>query len=133
MTNLTRLNISICIDPAIRRICAYTVGVAALNEEGLYSTFYRQCVPTLCESLLHKPASTTEDEDELLAYENVVSALGKIMANDTTGVVDGNTILPVWLAALPIKLDIDEMEHCYSLLLDLIARYVFRYPTLRMS
>lgn len=49
-------------------------------------------------------------------------AVGKIVSRDTSGRVDHVNILPAWVRALPIRQDTDEMEPCYTLLVDLIVR-----------
>lgn len=64
-----------------------------------------------------------KEPDQLLAYDNVVSALAKILPRDSSGgILPVDDILPEWLGGLPLRADVDEMEPCYSLLLDIIAR-----------
>jgi hypothetical protein len=50
------------------------------------------------------------------------SSVAKILKNDSSGSIDLNSIIPTWLSCLPIRVDSEEMEPCYSLLLDLVAR-----------
>jgi hypothetical protein len=77
-------------------------------------------VPALRRLLTLRP--DTKEPDQVLAYDNVVSALAKIIPRDSSGTLPVNDILPEWLGGLPIRADIEEMEPCYSLLLDIIAR-----------
>lgn len=55
--------------------------------------------------------------------------MAKIIRNPVEGISqeDLERMLDVWVAGLPIELDIDEIEPTYGLLLELIARYVHLY------
>lgn len=103
------------------------------------------CLPALTHRL-QAGCLSLAGSAEILAFDNVVSAgeqlfsclgafpssgpltplpplaVGKIVSSDTSGRVDHGTILPAWIRALPIRQDTDEMEPCYTLLLDLIVR-----------
>lgn len=69
-----------------------------------------------------------------LARENCVSAIAKIIRNQTEGVqIDVEAILPSWIAALPVELDTEEIEPSYGLLLELIARYAECRPSLCLA
>ncbi|KAK9900799.1 ARM repeat-containing protein [Cystobasidium minutum MCA 4210] len=108
------------LKPLIRQICAFTVGTAAMNPEGLYAVFCRSCVEPLCNGL--SVETDLEDEEEALAHDNFVSALSKLIMNSSTLQINADELLPVWLKGLPIRADMDEMEPTYGLLLDIIAR-----------
>lgn len=77
-------------------------------------------MPSLRRLLTLRP--DFKEADQVLAYDNVVSALAKILPRDSAGNLPMNEILPEWLGGLPIRYDVEEMEPCYSLLLDMIAR-----------
>ncbi|KAH9817891.1 hypothetical protein DFH28DRAFT_860143, partial [Melampsora americana] len=74
-----------------------------------------------------KVEKVTLDQEEIAiknARENCVSALAKIIRNaiESLGANDLDHMLEIWvLNGLPIKVDIEDIEPTYGLLLDLIA------------
>ncbi|PLW46464.1 hypothetical protein PCASD_06328 [Puccinia coronata f. sp. avenae] len=68
----------------------------------------------------HSPPALCEATQ--VARENCVSALAKIIRNPEGLVIDVDAILPLWIDALPIEIDVEEVEPSYGLLLELIAR-----------
>jgi hypothetical protein len=47
--------------------------------------------------------------------------VAKIIRNPEGLVIDVDAILPLWIDALPIEIDVEEVEPSYGLLLELIA------------
>lgn len=68
-------------------------------------------------------AKDSRSEDNTMATENSISALGKIIRNyKDSGLIDANSIISMWIRALPILEDSEEAPETYQLLLDLIAQ-----------
>ena len=68
-------------------------------------------------------AKDSRSEDNTMATENSISALGKIIRTyKDSGLIDANSIISMWIGALPILEDSEEAPETYQLLLDLIAQ-----------
>jgi hypothetical protein len=52
----------------------------------------------------------------------LITIVAKIVRNPEGLVIDVDKILPQWIDALPIQIDVEEVEPSYGLLLELIAR-----------
>jgi hypothetical protein len=66
-------------------------------------------------------APNSRNQDNILATENSISAVGKIIRTyKDAGVFDANSIISLWIGALPIIEDVEEAPETYSILLELI-------------
>lgn len=107
-------------EPDLRQAAAYGVGVAAKFGGPSYAAFVVECLPHLF-NIINFPESRSEDN--LIATENAISAVGKILAvYKESGAFDSASLIGAWINALPILEDSEEAPETYSLLLDLMER-----------
>lgn len=112
--------------PDVRQAAAYGVGLAGALGGEQYAGACAQAIPMLF-TLINQPDARSEDN--LLATENAVSAVGKI-CHFNSSQFDVNQVLTAWVEALPIVEDEEEMNgHTYVFLCDLIDGLVFTFRT----
>eukprot|EP00842_Homolaphlyctis_polyrhiza_P004970 jgi/Hompol1/5474/HPOL_001964-RA len=106
-------------DPNVRQTAAYGIGVAAKLGEASYMNICISSLENLVQ-VVQSPSARTEENT--LATENAISAIGKICraAGQMNASLDLNAILPIWFEALPIIEDQEEFEDTYTFLLDLV-------------
>ncbi|ORY82352.1 armadillo-type protein [Leucosporidium creatinivorum] len=104
-------------EPTTRRIAAYAIGVAVEKAPQSYADVAARAVEPLFASI---GEVDTSDNDLLLARDNSVSALSKIIRHSSK--VNADALLPRWIGALPVFVDAEEMTPTNTLLLELMAR-----------
>jgi len=118
-------------DECVRGLAPFIVGLCAEKNGESPKPVYVELIKTSMDLLvsgLHvgsRPIGSrtgSRFEATQLARENCVSALAKIIRNPEGLVIDVDKILPQWIDALPIEVDVEEVEPSYGLLLELIAR-----------
>ncbi|OAV94165.1 hypothetical protein PTTG_04330 [Puccinia triticina 1-1 BBBD Race 1] len=117
-------------DECVRGLAPFIVGLCAeKNGESpkpVYMELIKSSMDLLVTGLQANSRSIgttgTFGEAAQVARENCVSALAKIIRNPEGLVIDVDKILPQWIDALPIEIDVEEVEPSYGLLLELIAR-----------
>ncbi|KAI8460373.1 armadillo-type protein, partial [Phakopsora pachyrhizi] len=117
-------------DNCLRGLSPFIIGLCAEKSVEESKPIYRELVKSsigkLVEGLNRREGNEVEKlkiEAIKMARENCLSALAKIIRNSIEGVnIDLNLILDKWIDALPIEIDIEEIEATYGLLLELIAR-----------
>ncbi|PLW07721.1 hypothetical protein PCANC_24729 [Puccinia coronata f. sp. avenae] len=120
-------------DECVRGLAPFIVGLCAEkngdSRPAVYVELIKSAIDPLVAGLQLPPsralasrAAAALCEATQVARENCVSALAKIIRNPEGLVIDVDTILPLWIDALPIEIDVEEVEPSYGLLLELIAR-----------
>ncbi|KAI7963115.1 hypothetical protein MJO28_001209 [Puccinia striiformis f. sp. tritici] len=123
-------------DDCIRGLAPFIVGLCAEKNGEKLNSIYIELIKSSMDLLVSGLQSNSNSglnnrllsgvkaggEAAQVARENCVSALAKIIRNPEGLVIDLNAILPLWIHALPIQIDIEEVEPSYGLLLELIAR-----------
>ncbi|KAG0147831.1 hypothetical protein CROQUDRAFT_714840 [Cronartium quercuum f. sp. fusiforme G11] len=120
-------------DTCVRGIAPFIIGLCA--EHPASNSVYSDLIKCHLRSLVEGLQKSSENEEDLsigefeltavkVARENCVSALAKIIRNPIEGIGadDLERILDLWVSALPIEVDVEEIEPTYGLLLELIAR-----------
>lgn len=95
-------------DPSVMQAAIYGIGVCAKYGKTAFQSICIESIPILTGFLSSNPA-----EEFNLAKENAISSLSKIVLAFPNN-VDLNSLLPVWLANLPVTQDEDEYESVYS-------------------
>lgn len=105
-------------DPSadVRQAAAYGAGVAAKFGGPSFSSFILASVPHLF-TIINAPES--RNEENVMATENSISAIGKIIRAYSNAGLDGSTI-PLWIGALPILEDAEEAPETYRTLIELL-------------
>ncbi|KAI8900835.1 armadillo-type protein [Globomyces pollinis-pini] len=109
-------------DPSadVRQAASYGAGVAAKFGGPSFAQFTVESLPHLFN--IANDANGRADEN-LMATENAISAIGKIIATyKDSGAFDANNVITHWVASLPIVDDGQEAPETYTLLLDLIQK-----------
>ncbi|KAL7677034.1 hypothetical protein ACOME3_003283 [Neoechinorhynchus agilis] len=106
--------------PNSRQASSYIIGLLALdvaphNEE--IKRFVQSCIPALQSAATGPQRHSAMN---LMATENAVSAIGKILLADLAP--NRSSLLSEWIQYLPIWADSEECEHVYSFLCELIDR-----------
>ncbi|KAJ3194248.1 Importin-5, partial [Dinochytrium kinnereticum] len=102
----------------IKQASAFAVGLAA-QEGG--SEFYPMCVQAIPLLVGIIQADPQRNPDSVLATENAIAALGRILRFlGDKGVFDFGATLAVWVRSLPILNDQEEVGHTYEYLLSLL-------------
>ncbi|KAI9089986.1 armadillo-type protein [Phlyctochytrium arcticum] len=104
----------------VRQAAAYGAGVAAKYGGVEYAQPCAQALPSLFAMI---DAPDARSEENILATENAVAAIGKICHFlGHTGAFDLNDTLVRWVKALPVVEDSDEAPHTYAYLLELLTQ-----------
>jgi len=102
--------------PTLRQACAYGLGFTAVHGG---AGFARAC-PNVVNALvgaIRRPDAL--EEASSYATDNAVAALSRICVHHRER-VNMAEIIPVWLAALPLRADTDEGPGVYKMLCDLM-------------
>ncbi|MBW0495193.1 hypothetical protein O181_034908 [Austropuccinia psidii MF-1] len=114
-------------DDCIRGLAPFIVGLCAeKNGErplGVYVELINSSIDYLVQGLQRQDDLNGKNLEAIqVARENCVSALAKIIRNSEGLAIDVDKVLPIWIMALPIEIDVEEVEPSYGLFLELIAR-----------
>lgn len=114
-------------DECIRGLAPFIVGLCAETNGETHGLVYVELIKSSIEFLLaglsRKSLLASKNVEAIqVARENCISALAKIIRSPEGVVIDTDRILPQWIDALPIEIDVEEVDPSYGLLLELIAR-----------
>ncbi|KAF0913161.1 hypothetical protein E2562_020287 [Oryza meyeriana var. granulata] len=93
-------------NPDIRQAAVYGIGICAEFGGSAFRPHTGEALSRLYNVIKHPNAL---DLDNAMAYDNAVSALGKICQFHRDG-IDASQVIPAWLSCLPIKNDLIEAK-----------------------
>ncbi|XP_039139952.1 importin-5-like [Dioscorea cayenensis subsp. rotundata] len=105
-------------DADVRQAALYGIGVCAEFGGAMFRPLVGEALSKLNNVIRHPDA---QHSDNLMAYDNAVSALGKICMHHRDG-IDAAQVLPVWLNCLPIKGDLVEAKIVHDQLCTMVER-----------
>ncbi|XWS57867.1 hypothetical protein CRYUN_Cryun09bG0210100 [Craigia yunnanensis] len=106
-------------NPDVRQAALYGVGVCAEFGGSVFKPLVREALSRLDAVIRHPNALHS---DNVMAYDNAVSALGKICQFHRDS-IDAAQIVPAWLSCLPIKGDLIEAKLVHDQLCSMVERY----------
>ncbi|KAK6772665.1 hypothetical protein RDI58_027903 [Solanum bulbocastanum] len=104
--------------PDVRQAAVYGLGVCAEHGGSAFKSLLGEALSRLYVVLRHPNAVQPEN---ILAYDNAVSALGKI-CNFHHDSIDSAQVIPAWLNCLPIKDDLIEAKVVHDQLCSMVER-----------
>ncbi|KAJ3043950.1 hypothetical protein HK097_001614 [Rhizophlyctis rosea] len=105
----------------VRQAAAYGIGVAAQTSSALPdSPLHQMCAQSLQGLIGAIRRPDGREEENLLATENCVSALGKICKFLGGRGFDTGAVLVEWVKELPVLVDEEEVAFVYGYLLELV-------------
>ncbi|XVF56868.1 hypothetical protein PTKIN_Ptkin06aG0154900 [Pterospermum kingtungense] len=105
-------------NPDVRQAAIYGVGVCAEFGGSVFRPLLREALSRLDAVIRHPNALRS---DNVMAYDNAVSALGKICQFHRDS-IDAAQIIPAWLSCLPIKGDLIEAKLVHDQLCSMVER-----------
>ncbi|KAJ8499895.1 hypothetical protein OPV22_010447 [Ensete ventricosum] len=102
----------------VRQAAVYGVGVCAEFGGSVFRPLVGEALSRLNNVIRHPDAMHSEN---VMAYDNAVSALGKICQFHRDG-IDAAKVFPAWLGCLPIKNDLIEAKIVHEQLCSMIER-----------
>ncbi|XP_021282305.1 importin-5-like [Herrania umbratica] len=105
-------------NPDVRQAAVYGVGVCAEFGGSVFKPLVREALSRLDAVIRHPNALHA---DNVMAYDNAVSALGKICQFHRDS-IDAAQIVPAWLSCLPIKGDLIEAKLVHDQLCSMVER-----------
>ncbi|THU73029.1 hypothetical protein C4D60_Mb04t18480 [Musa balbisiana] len=102
----------------VRQAAVYGVGVCAEFGGSVFRPLVGEALSRLNNVIRHPDAMHS---DNVMAYDNAVSALGKICQFHRDG-IDAAKVFPAWLGCLPIKNDLIEAKIVHEQLCSMIER-----------
>ncbi|PWA44600.1 importin-5 [Artemisia annua] len=103
----------------VRQAAAYGLGVCAEYVGSAIKPLIGEALSSLNAVIRHPDAL---HPDNVMAYDNAVSALGKICHFHRDS-IDSAQVIPAWLNCLPIKGDVAEAKAVHELLSVMVERY----------
>ncbi|MBA0770582.1 hypothetical protein Gotri_019201 [Gossypium trilobum] len=104
--------------PDVRQAAAFGVGLCAEFGGSVFKPLIQEALSRLNAVIRHPNALHL---DNVMAYDNAVSALGKICQFHRDS-IDAAQILPAWLSCLPIKGDLIEAKIVHEQLCSMVER-----------
>nr|XP_016448815.1 PREDICTED: importin-5-like [Nicotiana tabacum] len=104
--------------PDVRQAAVYGLGVCAEYGGSVFKSLVGEALSRLNVVLRHPNALHPEN---VMAYDNAVSALGKI-CNFHRDSIDSAQVIPAWLNSLPIKGDLIEAKVVHDQLCSMVER-----------
>ncbi|KAM0045083.1 putative armadillo-like helical, TOG domain, importin beta family [Helianthus debilis subsp. tardiflorus] len=104
--------------PDVRQAAVYGLGVCAEYGGSAIKPLVGEALSRLNVVIRHPNALQPEN---VMAYDNAVSALGKICQFHRDS-IDSTQIIPAWLSCLPIKGDLIEAKVVHELLCSMVER-----------
>ncbi|KAI4350353.1 hypothetical protein L6164_004815 [Bauhinia variegata] len=104
--------------PDVRQAAVYGVGVCAEFGGSVFKTLVGEALSRLDNVIRHPNALHS---DNVMAYDNAVSALGKICQFHRDS-INATQIVPAWLSCLPIKGDLIEAKVVHERLCSMVER-----------
>ncbi|KAH9611136.1 hypothetical protein KSS87_023271 [Heliosperma pusillum] len=105
-------------NPDVRQAAVYGLGVCAELGGSVFKPLVGESLTRLNSVLRHPNATHAEN---VMAYDNAVSALGKICQFHREN-IDASQIVPMWLNCLPIKGDLIEAKVVHEQLCSMVER-----------
>ncbi|KAL5058955.1 hypothetical protein RYX36_030559 [Vicia faba] len=102
----------------VRQAAVYGVGVCAEFGGSVFKPLVGEALSRLNAVITHPNA---RDSDNVMAYDNAVSALGKICQFHRDS-INAAQVVPAWLSCLPIKGDLIEAKVVHDLLCSMVER-----------
>ncbi|XP_076948140.1 uncharacterized protein LOC143620324 [Bidens hawaiensis] len=102
----------------VRQAAVYGLGVCAEYGGSVIKPLIGEALSRLNAVIRHPNALQSEN---VMAYDNAVSALGKICQFHRDS-IDSTQIVPAWLSCLPIKGDVIEAKVVHELLCSMVER-----------
>ncbi|KAJ9541237.1 hypothetical protein OSB04_027743 [Centaurea solstitialis] len=109
-----------CNDPStdVRQAAVYGVGICAEFGGGAFRPYVGEALSRL-DAVIRRPDAL--HPDNVMAYDNAVSALGKICQFHRDS-INAAQIVPAWLNCLPIKGDLIEAKVVHDQLCSMVER-----------
>ncbi|CAM8888997.1 unnamed protein product [Rhodiola kirilowii] len=104
--------------PDVRQVAAYGIGICAEFGGSVFQPLVGEALSRLNVVISHPNAL---HPDSILAYDNAVSALGKICQFYRSS-INGARVVPAWLGCLPIKDDLVEAKVVHEQLCAMVER-----------
>ncbi|KAI7729183.1 hypothetical protein M8C21_025857, partial [Ambrosia artemisiifolia] len=105
-------------NPDVRQAAVYGLGVCAQHGGSVIKPFIGEVLSSLNFVIRHPKAL---EVDNVMAYDNAVSALGKVCHFHRDS-IDSTQVIPAWLSCLPIKTDLIEAKAVHDLLCSMVER-----------
>ncbi|KAG0485517.1 hypothetical protein HPP92_009596, partial [Vanilla planifolia] len=105
-------------NPDVRQAAVYGVGVCAEFGGSVFRPLVGESLSMLNNVVRHPNALQSEN---VMAYDNAVSALGKICQFQRNS-IDAAQVVPSWLSCLPIKGDLIEAKLVHDQLCSMVER-----------
>jgi hypothetical protein len=105
-------------NPDVRQAAVYGIGICAEFGGSTFRPIVGEALSRLDVVIRHPTALQSEN---VMAYDNAVSALGKICQFHRDG-IDAAQIVPAWLGCLPIKGDLVEAKLVHDQLCSMVER-----------
>ncbi|TYI48477.1 hypothetical protein E1A91_D13G251200v1 [Gossypium mustelinum] len=105
-------------NPDVRQAAVYGLGVCAEFGGPVFKPLVGEALSRLNAVIQHPNASQPEN---VMAYDNAVSALGKICLFHRDS-IDATQVVPAWLNCLPIKGDLIEAKVVHEQLCSMVER-----------
>ncbi|GMH20087.1 hypothetical protein Nepgr_021928 [Nepenthes gracilis] len=105
-------------NPDVRQAAVYGLGVCAEFGGPVFLPLVGEALSRLNAVIRHSEATHPEN---VMAYDNAVSALGKI-CQFYRGSIDAAQVVPLWLNCLPIKGDLIEAKVVHEQLCSMVER-----------
>lgn len=105
-------------NPDVRQAAVYGIGVCAEFGGSVFRPLVGEALSRLNNVIRHPDA---QHADNIMAYDNAVSALGKICLFHRDS-IDASQIIPAWLSCLPIKSDLIEAKIVHEQLCSMVER-----------
>lgn len=102
----------------VRQAAVYGVGVCAEFGGSVFKPLVGEALSRLNAVITHPNA---QHSDNVMAYDNAVSALGKICQFHRDS-INAAQVVPAWLSCLPIKGDLIEAKVVHDLLCSMVER-----------
>ncbi|CAL0323404.1 unnamed protein product [Lupinus luteus] len=104
--------------PDVRQAAVYGVGVCAEFGGSVFKTLVGEALSRLDAVIRHPNALHSEN---VMAYDNAVSALGKICQFHRNS-INATQVVPAWLGCLPLKGDLIEAKVVHDQLCSMVER-----------
>ncbi|KAF3944052.1 hypothetical protein CMV_029441, partial [Castanea mollissima] len=105
-------------NPDVRQAAVYGLGVCAEFGGSVVKPLVGEALSRLNAVIRHPNAL---EPDNIMAYDNAVSALGKICQFHRDS-IDSSQVVPAWLNCLPIKSDLIEAKVVHEQLCSMVER-----------
>ncbi|KAI9186439.1 hypothetical protein LWI28_017272 [Acer negundo] len=105
-------------NPDVRQSAVYGIGVCAEFGGSVFKPLVGEALSRLNAVIMHPNALHS---DNVMAYDNAVSALGKICQFHRDS-IDAAQVVPAWLSCLPIKGDLIEAKVVHDQLCSMVER-----------